>query len=97
MLVGRNLSRGGAEGEDALLAACYRKSLGLAAVHQIRSIAFPAISCGAFGFPQERAARIAVAQVREFTYAADMPYKVVFCCFKPDMLMTYNKLLEMEP
>ena len=57
--------RGGNDGEDALLASCYRSSLALAARHDIRSIAFPQISTGAYGFPLERACRISVATIRD--------------------------------
>jgi len=57
---------GGNRNEDALLASCYRESLKLAAAHKVRSIAFPAISCGVYRFPVKRAARIAVEAVREF-------------------------------
>ena len=55
---------GGGHGEDALLASCYRNSLALAAEHGLQSVAFPAISCGVYGYPLERAARIAVSEVR---------------------------------
>ena len=54
---------GGAKNEDALLASCYRVSLQLAQRHGVRSIAFPAISCGAYRFPLDRAARIAIATI----------------------------------
>jgi O-acetyl-ADP-ribose deacetylase (regulator of RNase III) len=57
---------GGNEGEDDLLAACYRNSLNLAELSGLKSIAFPAISTGAYGFLLERAARIAIRTVREF-------------------------------
>jgi O-acetyl-ADP-ribose deacetylase (regulator of RNase III) len=56
--------RGGAAGEPELLASCYRNSLGLAAKAAIQSIAFPAISCGVYGYPLDRAGGIAVAEVR---------------------------------
>jgi O-acetyl-ADP-ribose deacetylase (regulator of RNase III) len=56
---------GGHKNEDDLLAACYRVSLELARQHGVRSIAFPAISCGAYRFPLDRAARIAIASIRE--------------------------------
>lgn len=72
--------RGGGSGEDALLASCYRESLRLAAEHGLRSIAFPAISTGVYGFPAERAARIAVATVLEELAARDFD-RVIFCCF----------------
>jgi O-acetyl-ADP-ribose deacetylase (regulator of RNase III) len=56
---------GGGHGEDRLLASCYRKALALAEAHGVRSIAFPAISCGAYGFPIDRAARVAVGALAE--------------------------------
>src|SRR5260370_19474169 len=59
--------RGGDNDEDRLLASCYRKSLEVANGLKIRSIAFPAISTGIYGFPKQRAARIAVNQVRDFS------------------------------
>jgi len=71
--------RGGAAHEDALLASCYRRSLEIAAENQLSTIAFPAISTGVYGFPAERAARIAAA-----TVAAHLPKtatRIVFCCF----------------
>jgi O-acetyl-ADP-ribose deacetylase (regulator of RNase III) len=77
--------RGGAQDEDALLASCYRVSLGLAAAQSLRSIAFPAISTGVYGFPADRAARIAVATVRtEITAASSRLERVVFCCFSQE-------------
>jgi O-acetyl-ADP-ribose deacetylase (regulator of RNase III) len=73
---------GGDRNEDALLASCYRVSLGLAVGHGLRSIAFPSISTGIYGFPPERAARIAVATVMaEITAAPHELERVVFCCF----------------
>jgi O-acetyl-ADP-ribose deacetylase (regulator of RNase III) len=72
--------RGGDQGEDELLASCYRRSLELAAEHGLRTIAFPAISTGVYGFPPERAAPIAVGTVRE-TVAPERFDKVIFCCF----------------
>jgi O-acetyl-ADP-ribose deacetylase (regulator of RNase III) len=73
---------GGAYEEDALLASCYRTSLALAAEHDLRSIAFPAISTGVYDFPAARAARIAVATVvKEIRAAPHQIERVVFCCF----------------
>src|SRR5689334_8972524 len=56
---------GGQDGEDELLASCYRSSLAIAGEHRLRSVAFPAISCGVYGFPRARAAAIAVRTIRE--------------------------------
>ena len=73
--------RGGTQGEDELLARCYRHSLALAEQHGIRTIAFPAISTGAYGFPLERATRIAIAEVRRFLETNRSIEKVIFVCF----------------
>lgn len=75
---------GGGSGEDRLLAMCYRNSLQLALAHELASIAFPAISTGAYGFPPDRAARIAVATVLEALHAERSGLRVVFCCFGRD-------------
>jgi len=76
---------GGGSGEDDLLASCYRTALALAAEHRLQSIAFPAISTGIYGFPADRAARIAVGTVvSELSAAARGITRVVFCCFSQD-------------
>ncbi len=67
---------GGGRGEPALLASCYRASLVLAADHGCRSIAFPAISCGVYGYPLEEAARVSVATVRELA-DANPPFDLI--------------------
>lgn len=85
--------RGGTHGEARLLAACYRNSLALAERHALRSVAFPGISTGAYGYPVERAAAIAVATVRETLAASRQPPEVVFCCFSIDDLAIYRALL----
>lgn len=72
---------GGGHDEDALLASCYRNSLELAMEHGVRSLAFPAISTGVYGFPRERAAGIALRTVCEFLAVNALPERVVFCCF----------------
>ncbi len=76
--------RGGGGDEDALLAGCYRNSLALAGRNDVRTIAFPSISTGAYGFPVARAARIAVAETVGFLRGHDLPEKVIFVCFGPD-------------
>jgi len=72
---------GGEAGEDLLLASCYRNSLALALAHDLKSIAFPAISTGAYGFPADRAARIAVTTVLETLHDRTSIERVTFCCF----------------
>ena len=72
---------GGARHEDELLASCYRRSLELAVEKGVRTIAFPAISTGVYGFPLERATAIAVGEVRSFLEKNPSLEKVVFVCF----------------
>jgi O-acetyl-ADP-ribose deacetylase (regulator of RNase III) len=73
---------GGGEGEDELLASCYRTSLDLAATYRLASLAFPAISTGIYRFPPDRAARIAVGTVAAELAAAPRGIaRVVLCCF----------------
>ncbi|HXX23148.1 MAG TPA: O-acetyl-ADP-ribose deacetylase [Terriglobia bacterium] len=72
---------GGGEREDELLANCYRRSLELAVEKAVRTIAFPAISTGAYGFPIERATAIAVGEVRSFLETNPSLEKVIFVCF----------------
>ena len=72
--------RGGERGEPDLLAKCYRRSLGLAARHELKSIAFPAISTGAYGYPLEDATQIAIHEAREFE-KKHPEMRIVFCCF----------------
>ena len=74
--------RGGAHNEEQLLASCYRTALALASDRLLRSIAFPAISTGVYGFPADRAARIAVGTVADELAAGQRSIgRVVFCCF----------------
>jgi O-acetyl-ADP-ribose deacetylase (regulator of RNase III) len=72
---------GGGADEDALLAACYRRALEIAAEHGLARIAFPAISTGIYGFPPERAAPVAVGTVREAVARLASIADVIFCCF----------------
>src|SRR6202050_1904350 len=76
---------GGRNGEDELLASCYRTALELAAANRLGSLAFPAISTGVYRFPPDRAARIAVGTVSSELAAAPRGItRVVFCCFSPE-------------
>ena len=76
--------RGGGQGEATLLASCYRRSLELAVEAGARSLAFPAISTGIYGYPKDEAARIAVTTVKAVLAGIDALDQVVFCCFDPD-------------
>lgn len=80
---------GGGGGEAALLASCYRRSLELALEHDLKSIAFPAISCGAYGYPLEQAVPIAVATVRSFA-RLDALESVIFACAQREVLAAYE-------
>ena len=83
--------QGGGDGEAQLLASCYRNSLRLAAENEIRSIAFPAISCGVFGYPIEQAVAIAVREVQAWN--RQLPERVIFCCFGATMAAQYRATL----
>jgi O-acetyl-ADP-ribose deacetylase len=84
---------GGSTGENIQLANCYRRSLEVAQEHGVRSIAFPAISTGAYGYPVEDAARIAVKTVRAYLQESQSVIDVVFCCFSQSDLSVYSKEL----
>ena len=84
---------GGGYGEDALLASCYRKSLTLAVLNGVRTIAFPAISTGIYAFPVERAARIAVREVRAFLDEDDTIERVLLVCFGASAAETFRAAL----
>ncbi len=85
--------RGGEHGEADLLAACYRKSLKLAAAQGAVSVAFPSISTGIFGYPIERAARVAIQAVRSEVADHTCIREVVFCCFSADDFRIYEEAL----
>lgn len=86
--------QGGEQGEPALLASCYRQALMLAAEKGCRSIAFPCISTGIYGYPAEAAAAVAIETVREVLADADGPVEaVLFCCFSDHDLALYERLL----
>lgn len=81
--------RGGSHGEAALLASCYRASFALAADHGLRSIAFPAISCGVYGYPAAQAVAIAVRECAAATSGGNGLERIVFACFDADMFALY--------
>jgi len=85
--------RGGNHDEDAFLAGAYRASLELATQHGCASVAFPAISTGIYGFPLERATRIAIREVRDYLSEHEMPASVVFVCFSPEVERVYRDVL----
>lgn len=86
--------RGGDAGEPGLLASCYRKSLTLAAQHRLTTIAFPAISCGVYGYPIEAAAAIAVRECRAFLSLEPHFERITFALFDTAALAVYRELLE---
>lgn len=86
--------QGGNAGESELLAACYRNALALAERHGLRSIAFPGISTGVYGYPVRLAAPLAVRTVSAHLAASTHAMEVVFCCFSPADLSIYQELLD---
>lgn len=89
--------RGGDHNEDELLASCYRRSLALAREYGIKTIAFPAISTGAYGFPMERAARIAVREVRRFLQQDTTLEKVILVAYDKRAYDILTAALEAVP
>ena len=85
---------GGDRGEDELLASCYRSSLTLAVQHEIKTIAFPAISTGVYCFPIDRAAQIAVREVRAFLSTHDSISQVILVCFSQSTCDRFLKALQ---
>jgi len=85
---------GGRQGEDEALASCYREAIRLAAEKGCRSIAFPAISTGAYRFPLEPATRIAVGEVKRALEAGSPVARVVFCCFSAEDRAMYERVLD---
>jgi O-acetyl-ADP-ribose deacetylase (regulator of RNase III) len=81
---------GGDRGEDELLAGCYRNALLLAARHGVRSIAFPSISTGAYRFPLDRAAHIALTEISRFLESHALPERVICVCFDERVLQAYR-------
>ena len=85
--------RDGKRGEPELLASCYRRSLALAVEKGAKSIAFPCISTGVYGYPAEKAAEIAISTVQEALKGLSEPPEVVFCCFSAPSKAIYDRLL----
>jgi O-acetyl-ADP-ribose deacetylase (regulator of RNase III) len=88
--------RGGQEHEPELLATCYQRSLALAAQEGLRTVAFPAISTGVYGYPPQLAAEVAVAAVAAALGSLPRIEEVVFCCFSASAVQIYRALL-IEP
>jgi len=86
--------RGGSRGEPEALASCYRRCLERAANHGIVSVAFPDISTGAYGYPKEPAAQIAVSSVRSTLEELGGVSEVIFSCFSADDLAVYESVLK---
>jgi O-acetyl-ADP-ribose deacetylase (regulator of RNase III) len=85
---------GGMRGEPELLANCYRNSLRLATTHQLGKIAFPAISCGVYGYPIQDASRIAVRETLAYLARNELPESVIFVSFGRDIYDAYVRALE---
>src|SRR5262249_1227896 len=84
---------GGGQGEPEILASCYRSGLKLAVDNGVRSIAFPAISCGIYGYPPDKASEIAVSEAREFLRSTSDIDRIVFVCFENQVYEAYQRLL----
>jgi O-acetyl-ADP-ribose deacetylase (regulator of RNase III) len=85
--------KGSDRGEAKLLAACYENSLRLATERQLKSIAFPAISTGAYAYPLKAATEIAIASVKEFAKRNEVFEEILFCCYSGEDFATCKKLL----
>jgi len=88
--------RGGKHDEARILANCYRNSLQLALENEIKTVAFPAISCGAYGYPIQEAAHIALTTTREFLASAENIHKVIFVLWSDDVYDAYRKMTKHE-
>jgi len=86
--------RDGQHGEDELLASCYRSNFALAAEHGIRTIAFPSISTGAYGFPIDRAAGIAMRETKRFLEGKAPVERVVLVCFGKNAFEAYARAVK---
>lgn len=88
---------GGHHGEPELLASCYRRSIELAVRHDLRSLAFPCIGTGVYGYPADLAAALAVRTVEDALVTASTIEQVLFCCFSAADLARYDALLAARP
>ena len=86
--------RGGNQGENELLAECYRSCLALAEQYQIQTIAFPAISTGVYGFPVEQASQIAVTEIQLFLESNNSLEEVIFVCFSQNAYDSYLRAVK---
>lgn len=86
--------QGGKHDEDNVLASAYRNSLLRAVEKKMKTIAFPNIGTGLYGFPKQRAAEVAVREVKNFLAANESIRQVIFCCFDPENYHLYDKLLK---
>ena len=84
---------GGDQSEAQLLASCYRRSLEIAKAQDIKSLAFPCISTGAYGFPNETAAQIAISTVRDMLKNQNLLDEIIFCCYLQEDLVLYQEFL----
>jgi O-acetyl-ADP-ribose deacetylase (regulator of RNase III) len=85
---------GGGQGEPELLASCYRSSLSLALEHNIKTIAFPAISCGIYGYPVEAACKIAIRETADLLAREETIERVIFACFENEVYQAYSNALK---
>ncbi|MEK7686263.1 MAG: O-acetyl-ADP-ribose deacetylase [Verrucomicrobiota bacterium] len=86
--------RGGRHHEPELLASCYVESLKLAVVHHVKTLAFPAISCGAYGYPIDQAAQVAIQEIVKFLSANPTVEKVYISCFTDEVYDAYVAALQ---
>ncbi len=85
--------RGGSRGEEKLLGDCYRNALAIAHQHKFRTVAFPCISTGVYGYPSGAAAEVAIAAVTGFIAETGYSGEIIFCCFSAENFENYEELL----
>lgn len=85
---------GGGQGEPELLASCYRSSLSLALENNIKTIAFPAISCGIYGYPVEAACKIAITETADLLAREETIERVIFACFDNEVYQAYSNAVK---